>query len=162
MEIKKKALIPKANLIIFLKWEKLIQISKKKLLDDIVIQTERENEMQKFVNLIISLKKDDTKKFKSIIRSLIQILSEDSLSSDIKLKTMTILRKLSNYKNDSVIIESILKDLGELGFTNFLCDLISSEENHEQKLEYIKGFVEYIDDSSREVQASFYNYLQED
>lgn len=86
-----------------MKWEKLIQISKKKLLDDIVIQTERENEMQKLVNLIVSLKKDDTKKFKNIVKSLIQILSENNLSSDIKLKTMTILRKLSNYKNDSNI-----------------------------------------------------------
>lgn len=42
---------------------------------------------------------------------------------------MTILRKLSNYKDDPKITLSILRDLGELGFTNFICDLISREEN---------------------------------
>jgi hypothetical protein len=49
-----------------------------------------------------------------------------------------------------------------LGFTDFLCELICAEQNIEQKLEYIKGFVEYIDDSSIEIQTSFYNFLIKD
>lgn len=50
-----------------------------------------------------------------------------------------------------MISKSILKDLSELGFTDFLCDLIKQEQNSEQKLEYIKAFVDYIDDSSTEI-----------
>lgn len=52
------------------------------------------------------------------------MLSESSISPAVKLKSINILRKLSNYKEDVKVSKSILKDLGELGFTDFLCDLI--------------------------------------
>ena len=81
--------------------------------------------------MIVTLKKDDTNKFKLIVASLIQILSEDSVSSSVKLKSITIIRKLSNYKDNLSVSKSILKDLSELGFTDFLCDLIKGEYNDE-------------------------------
>jgi inositol 1,4,5-triphosphate receptor type 3 len=93
---------------------------------------------------------------------MISVLSDETVLNETKMKSMTILRKLSNYKKNPEISQSILKDLGDLGFTDFLCDLIRTEENIEQKLEYIKGFVEYLDDSSIEIQTSFLNYLMKD
>lgn len=62
---------------------------------------------------------------------MIVILSEDIVSPVTKSKSMTILRKISNYKEDPVIAQSILIDLGELGYTDFLCDLICTEENND-------------------------------
>lgn len=59
-----------------------------------------------------------------MVTALIQMLSESSISPAVKLKSINILRKLSNYKEDVKVSKSILKDLGELGFTDFLCDLI--------------------------------------
>lgn len=53
------------------------------------------------------------------------------MSSSVKLKSITIIRKLSNYKDNLSVSKSILKDLSELGFTDFLCDLIKGEYNDE-------------------------------
>ncbi|CAD8112241.1 unnamed protein product [Paramecium sonneborni] len=144
------------------KWIKSIKSQRTKLIDEHLVASERENEIQQLVNLIITLKRDDTTKFKRMVTALIQMLSETSISPSIKLKSINIVRKLSNYKEDFQITKSILKDLGELGFTDFLCDLIKQEVDSEQKLEYIKAFVDYIDDSSREIQNSFLLYLQRD
>ncbi|CAD8120276.1 unnamed protein product [Paramecium sonneborni] len=148
--------------IILDKWINSIKSQRTKLIDEHLVASERENEIQQLVNLIITLKRDDTTKFKRMVTALIQMLSENSVSPSIKLKSINIVRKLSNYKEDFQITKSILKDLGELGFTDFLCDLIKQEVDSEQKLEYIKAFVDYIDDSSREIQNSFLLYLQRD
>nr|CAR82067.1 TPA: calcium release channel IV1b [Paramecium tetraurelia] len=144
------------------KWTNSIKSQRTKLIDEHLVASERENEIQQLVNLIVTLKRDDTTKFKRMVTALIQMLSETSVSPSIKLKSINIVRKLSNYKEDLHITKSILKDLGELGFTDFLCDLIKLEGDSEQKLEYIKAFVDYIDDSSREIQNSFLLYLQRD
>ncbi|CAD8205015.1 unnamed protein product [Paramecium pentaurelia] len=144
------------------KWTNSIKSQRTKLVDEHLVASERENEIQQLVNLIITLKRDDTTKFKRMVTALIQMLSETSVSPSIKLKSINIVRKLSNYKEDFQITKQILKDLGELGFTDFLCDLIKQEVDSEQKLEYIKAFVDYIDDSSREIQNSFLLYLQRD
>ena len=106
------------------KWVNSVKSQRTKLIDEHLIASERENEIQQLVNLIITLKRDDTKKFKRIVTALIQMLSESSVSPSAKLKSINIVRKLSNYKEDLTITKSILEDLSQLGFTDFLCDLI--------------------------------------
>lgn len=54
--------------------------------------------MDLLINLIVIVKKKDSGKFQKIIGSIIQILSEDIVAPNTKLKSMTILRKLTNYK----------------------------------------------------------------
>lgn len=85
---------------ILTRWDTSVKAHKKKLIDEHLIVSEREQEIQQLINLIITLKRDNTEKFKQMVASLIQILSEDSVSSNVKLKSINILRKLSNYKED--------------------------------------------------------------
>ncbi|CAD8123813.1 unnamed protein product [Paramecium sonneborni] len=148
--------------IILEKWTNSIKPQRTKLIDEHLVTSERENEILQLINLIITLKRDDTEKFQKMITSLIRIFPESSVSSSIKLKSVKIIRKLSNYKEDTQISKSILKDLEQLGLTDYLCDLIKYENDQELKLEYIKAFVDYIDNSSRELQNSFLSYLQRD
>ena len=71
------------------------------MINENLIFHEKEIEMNLLINLIVALKRNDTAKFQRIIGSIIQILSEHIVASNTKLKSMTILRKLTNYKNDS-------------------------------------------------------------
>ena len=71
------------------------------MIDENSILHEKEIEMNLLINLFVVVKRRDKAKFHRIIGSIIQILSEDIVPPDTKLKSMTILRKLTNYKNDS-------------------------------------------------------------
>ena len=59
--------------------------------------------MQSLITMIVGIKKEDTAKFQRIITAMIQILSEENVAPETKLKSMIILRKLSNYKANPVI-----------------------------------------------------------
>lgn len=72
---------------------------------------------------------------------------------------MKMLRKLSNYKADSKVNESIQHDLIAMGFLRFLCDVIAIEPDPQMKLEYIRGLVDFMEESNREIQDSFFCYL---
>lgn len=49
-----------------------------------------------------------------------------------------------------------------MGFLNFLCDVITVEQDALMKLEYIRGLIDFMDEGNREIQQSFYRYLTSD
>lgn len=55
------------------------------------------------INCIVKIKISEPLKFQKMISSMIALLSEENVASETKLKSMTILRKLSNYKDDQEV-----------------------------------------------------------
>lgn len=43
-----------------------------------------------------------------------------------------------------------------MGFLNFLCDIITIEQDPLMKLEYIRGLIDFMEESNRDIQDSFY------
>lgn len=74
---------------------------------------------------------------------------------------MKILRNLANYRNENDIetSTSIHKDLCDLGFTDFLCEVISKDKDHNSKLEYILALCDFLDEGDFDIQKSVLEYM---
>lgn len=64
---------------------------------------------------------------------------------------MKILRSLANFRNDLDASSSIHRDLCDLGFTDFLCEVISKDNNPNSKLEYILCLCDFLDEGDFEI-----------
>lgn len=101
-----------------------------------------------------------------MLQSLIDVLTKFSGKGEnamvIRLQAMKILRKISNYKKEQRVSDSIQRDLNAMGFLRFLCDVIVLEDEPKMKLEYILGLNNFMEKASKDIQMSFFNYLQDD
>lgn len=116
-----------------------------------VIEGEQEKELEEFVSTLIEIKLQEKAKFRAIVESLINVLSSDTVAIETRMRSMRILRKLSNYKHNSRVNDSIQHDLLAMGFLHFLCDVIIVEQDALMKLEYIKGLIDFMDEGNREI-----------
>ncbi|KAL4475530.1 hypothetical protein ABPG72_009219 [Tetrahymena utriculariae] len=126
------------------------------------IENEHEQELENLISTLIEIKIQDQQKFRTIIQSFIAVLSCDTIETNIRMNSMKILRKISNYRQDSKVNESIQHDLISMGFLNFLCDIIIIEQDPLMKLEYIRGLIDFMEESNKDIQDSFYQYLLND
>lgn len=58
--------------------------------------------------------------------------------------------------------EIIHKDLCDLGFTDFLCEVISKDSNPNSKLEYILCLCDFLDEGDFDIQKSLLDYMKKD
>ncbi|KRX09146.1 hypothetical protein PPERSA_08862 [Pseudocohnilembus persalinus] len=125
------------------------------------LEMEHEKELNLLTQLLLQVKLTDPDKFKSYLYQYINILSQKKQNYTSSNSAMKVLRKISNYKQNMDVAESIQKDLCSLGFLKYICEVIINE-SESQKLEYIVGLVDFLDEANKDIQENFYQYLLED
>lgn len=101
------------------------------------------------------------------------MLADAHVSKDLKIMTLKILRSLTNYKlpEDNAKMQaaamagtttSIHQDLCSMGFSNFLCRLISEEGSEDFKAEYINCLIDFLDEGDIDIQESLFSFMQND
>ncbi|EAS05098.2 inositol-triphosphate type 1 protein (macronuclear) [Tetrahymena thermophila SB210] len=139
---------------------------KQQIFNPKIISRYHDLEIDNLVSIYIQMKKEKPEEFRKILQSLIDVLTKYTGKKEeamgIRLNAMKMLRKISNYKKDQKISDSIQRDLNAMGFLNFLCDVIVEEDDSKMKLEYILGLNNFMEKANLEIQMSFYKYLQDD
>lgn len=84
------------------------------------------------------------------------VLASEDPAPEIKQSTLKILRKLSNFKDDEKIYESILIDFVNLDFIDFFLTVIVDSKTDDDRLEFILGMIDFLDDASEKIQTEFH------
>ena len=126
------------------------------------IEKQHDEEMDLLVGLLVKMREENVNEFKNVIKNFISLLGDKQTESEIRERTIIILRWLANFDQQEEQAKGLRKDLCDLGFTDFLCRVISAEEKGDsQKEEYIITLVDFLDEGE-EIQESLLNFMQND
>ena len=76
-------------------------------IDPKVIESKHNMELEVLVRFLLEIKIEDSTKFKKVVKSFMNVLASDETDAQTKQSTLQILRKLSNFKDNPEIYESI-------------------------------------------------------
>ena len=75
--------------------------------------------------MIVKMKEVDYSSFKCVVQNMIELLTDKNTDLYIKDQTIKLIRHLANFNEQEELADEIKKDLCSLGYTNFLCEVIS-------------------------------------
>ena len=131
-------------------------------IDQQTIERKHNNELEVLVKFLLELKVENPWKFKMIIKSFMSVLISEETEADIKQSALIILRKLSNFKEDPELYEAIQLDFIQLNFIDFFDDIIINAKTEDDRLEFIMGMIDFLDDASLKIQQELFENLTKD
>jgi len=131
-------------------------------IDPQTIEEKHGNELEVLIKFLLELKVENPGKFRMIIRSFMNVLASEEVPAVIKQSTLKILRKLSNFKEDPDIYEAIQGDFVQLNIIDFFDDIIINAKTEDDRLEFIMGMIDFLDDASPKIQQELYEVLIKD
>jgi hypothetical protein len=81
--------------------------------------------MDIIIGLLVKMRSVDISDFKNVVFNFVNLLTDVDTTHSIKDQTIKILRHLANFRTVEIIGKEIRKDLCDLGYTKFLCQVIS-------------------------------------
>ena len=126
------------------------------------IEARHNMELEILIKFLLDIKLEHPSKFKIVIASFMGVLGDEDTSSDIKQAALSIIKKLSNFKDDPEIYESIQIDLLQLKFIDFFDDVIVNSKNEDERQEFMLAMIDFLDDASEKVQQDLYDSLSAD
>ena len=114
--------------------------------------------MDILIGMIVKMWVSDTTSFTCVVQNMIELLTDKYASITIQDQIIKIVRNLANFSEQEEISQKIRKDLCSLGYTDFLCKVISkSNISDSSRFEYIIALVDFLDEG-QEVQQSLMDY----
>lgn len=114
--------------------------------------------------ILINMRCEDVMDFKKVIINFLNLLTDEDteLEPEVKDNTIRILRHLGNFKGNEEIRKNILQDLCDIGYTQYLCSVISKNTiDFTSKFEYIIALVDFLDEGEQ-IQQSLMKFMLND
>jgi len=146
----------------FINWQPNKSIREQLALDLRMIETRHNMELEILVKFLLDVKLENPKKFQIIIQCFMNVLGDEDTVNYIKQAALTVIRKLSNFKNNPAIYETIQTDLVQLKFIDFFDDVIVNTKNEEDRLEFLLAMIDFLDDASLKIQEELFASLYKD